>query len=465
MPPSAAVASITYGVEIIYGLMGAGKSYYATRRCVREVLESRRPLYTNLPLKFPVVRRYLTNRGGPTVTNLIRRLDEKHWRRFLKRQHDFARFRESLKKSAPADLEPADLEDLARAVGRPAEHLATLPKIYDRHLAAWFCHRNGQHVTDGPDANWIPPTAIIALDEVQHWHPMTRQKDDPSREDLLAYLTMIRHHCHTLWAITQDPSRIAIEFRRLARYYWRVWDRSEDRLAWGIRYKHFGIKAMGYECSTIDQIESRDRDNGSHVERFTIVPAFPWNKPIFRLYSSHTNIGSARQIARELRKAREMAGLDETGKTQSEIDMATAAPPKPGIVRRTIRLSTKAAVLTIVATAAYSAGSYFKPAPPPPETNTDEQRPPLNWPRWSGAGSSPWIDRRRVNEGEWINDRVRLDHVDPGGRRLVLRVDDDEWWLWTWPDPQPIRVGTVDDIRAAVARLNDPTREPSSALP
>lgn len=450
------ITSISYGVEVIHGLMGAGKSFFAVRRCVREVLTTRRPLYTNLPLKFPVVRRYMGLQGGRAVTNLIRRLDEEHWRRFLRRQHDYAKFREALKKKCPADLAPDRLADLASAVGEDPAKIARQSKIFDRQVSAWYQHLHGPNIIDGPDANWIPPTAIICIDEVQHWHPMTKQKDDHNREDLLAYLTMIRHHGQWLWVITQDASRIAIEFRLLARYFWRVWDRGEDRLAWGLRFKHFRIRAMGYECATKEQLENKDPENARPIDRFTVIPSFPWNRVLFRLYSSHTNIGSARAMLRDLRRAREFAGLDAEGHTSLEVAMTTAAPPKPSIFRRFLVLLRRVLVLVICATAAYAAGSYFA-TPPAQEVNhetpTVVELPPLTWPRWTGAGASPWIDRKRVRQGEWINPRVMLEHVDPGGRRLVLRVDGAEWWVWSWPDAEPIRVGTIDDVRSAVDRL------------
>lgn len=449
-------ASLDYGVEVIHGLMGAGKSYFAVRRCVRVILETRRPLYTNLPLRFPVVRQYLRTKGGQECANLIRRLDERHWRAFLARQHEYAKFREALKKKTPGDLEPERLARYAAAIGRAPEQAARAHAFTERNLSAWYQSENGPHVIDGPDANWIPPTAVVVIDEVQHWHPMIRQSNDKDREHLQAYLTMIRHHLQWIWVITQDASRIAIEFRLLARYFWRVWDRGEDRLAWGVRFKHFGVHAMGYECATKDQLENKDPENARPIARFTIIPSFPWNRTIFRLYSSHTNIGSARAMLRELARARHMAGLDDDGRTESEKAMQTEQPKKPSFFRRLTRFLTRTAVLAVFTLGAFAAGTHLGPKAEPPSDETQaEKLPDLAWPRWSAAGSSPWIDRRRVRQGEWINDRVLLEYINPGGRRLVLRVDDAEWWLWHWPDPEPFRVGTIDQVRSAVQRLTE----------
>ena len=440
--------------------MGSGKSFYAVRRIIDEVLETRRPVYTNLPLKFRVVRAYLGIRGGPDVVNLIRKLDERHWRAFLRRQHDFAKFRGALTKSVPADLRPERLQAFARANDADPARAARWPKFYERTIVAWFNTEHGPPIIDGPEANWIPPTSIICLDEVQHLHPMTKQKDDPSREDLLAYLTMIRHHLHSLLVITQDPSRIAIEFRLLARFFWRVWDPSESRLAGPIRFKHVGLKMMAYECMSREQMENYERDrNDSPVEKFYIWPKGTSAKVIYRLYSSHTNIGSARAMMRSLRASREAAGLDRDGhafKENQEVE-AVAEKPKRGMIARTVVGLRKLATISIVGAVAYTIGG----AKAKEERIKDEEQqapeilPDLEWPKWSGYGRSPYIGGRRIKEGEWISTRQYLEHIDPSGRKLVVRVDDAEWWLWEWPEPEPVRVGTIEDVRESVARLRD----------
>ena len=63
------ITRLDYGVEIIHGLMGSGKSFFAVRRALSMVEEARRPLYTNLPMKWAVVRKYLRLRGGSDLAN------------------------------------------------------------------------------------------------------------------------------------------------------------------------------------------------------------------------------------------------------------------------------------------------------------------------------------------------------------------------------------------------------------
>lgn len=454
------ITNLDYGVEIIHGLMGSGKSFFAVRRCILVALTTRRPIYTNLPIKFRVMRRYMRTRGGPEVSNLIRQLDESHWRAFLARQNRFAKFREGLKKTTPADLTEEQVAVISAACDMTPEAVRRLPRLMDRHLAAWFAKVDGPPILDGPDANWIPPTAVIVLDEVQHWHPMSKQAHDPNRDDLLAYLTMIRHHCQWLWVITQDPTRIAIEFRRLSRYYWRVWDRGEDRLAWGVRFKHLRIKAMGYECATIDQLENRNPDNGSRVERFTIIPKFPRNAVIFRLYQSHTNIVSPRAMMRDLKRAREYAGLSSSGHSHAEIQAMRAAKEgvrRVSMLRRVGRLGRKCAVLLVVGVVCTGLGMSMGGGKPEvaDEVAGDvaEVVEPLVWPEWTGIGAAPWVGGKRLAVGDRLNARAVVDYIHPGGRKFVVRVDGVEWWLWEWPAKQPVRVGTVEDIRRSVERL------------
>jgi len=447
------VESLDYGVELIHGIMGSGKSFFCVRRALHTVEEQRRPLYTNLPMKWPLVRAYLRNRGGEQLANLFRRLDETHWRAFLKRQHEWATFRERLSKKTPANLDPQQLDQLAQACGDSPERLVKQHKFFPRQLTCWFLKLHGEHVTDGPDANWIPPGAIICIDECQHWHPMTKQANDPNRPDLLAYITMCRHHVHWLWIITQDPANIAIEFRRHRHYEWRVWNRAEDRLAWGIRWKHLGLRAMGYERATPDQLDAMQSrpgsDNARPTETFTILPWLKRNGVFFRLYSSHTHIGSKRQLAREMRQFRRAAGLTEQGEVTRTIKTEDKEPTVR-IIRRTLRA---AAILIAVGGISYFIGTARKGVPVEHIAEQPVQLPPIEWPSWKARGTLPYIGAARISVGDVIvPDRVVLDYIADDGRSLVVRVDDVDWWLWQWGQERPERVGDVEDVRASVER-------------
>lgn len=449
------IADLDYGVEVIYGLMGSGKSFFCVQRAVKVVQQQRRPLYTNLPMKWPTVKAYLRLKGGEDLANLFRRLDEKHWRSFLVRQHAWAKFREQNAKRTPADFEPEEFDAFVKANDLDPERARAQHKLFNAQLMRWFISLNGPHVIDGPGANWIPPGSIICIDECQHWHPMTNQGKDPNRPDLLAYLTMCRHHVHWLWFVTQDPANVAVDIRRLYHYAWRVWNRGEDRLAWGIRWKHLGLKAMGYEKATPDQEDAMQRrpgsDNARPTEKFTILPWLARNQVFFRLYSSHTNIASPREMARELRQFRVAAGLAEDGAVTQRLETHEIGESKLSRFKRYTRV---AALLVLVSGMSYAVGTIGK-SEPVEDLPEVVELPPLEWPRWAGRGTKPIIDGRRVSVGEPINDRVVLDYVADDGRSLVLRSDGAVWWLWRYGEAEPIRVGEVESVRAAVERLRD----------
>lgn len=452
------VTRYNYGLEIIEGLMGAGKSYYAVRRICQLIEEHRRPVYTNLPLKWPVIRAYLRVRGGEELANLIRPLSKEHWYNFLQRQAMHAQFREGIARTKPRDIEPHIIEAIARSTHKPIERIRAQPKLHDAQLWAAFHALYGQDTTEGPDADSIPVGAVIVIDEVQHWHPMENQKDNKQRKlELQAYLTMCRHHLHWIWVITQDRTRIDILFRNLASSVWRVWNRGEDRLAWGIRFKHLGLVGMGYQRYTKDQLEGRNPEDVKPSESFTILTQLPRNKVYFRLYSSFTNIGSKRQIQKVIRRARVDAGLDEDGTTKHEKQerehQAMKHTHKPSILRRLARRTIQLCVLLIVGTLAYAIGQSKAPEPIVEIVQDEQAFEPYNWPAFNGiAGSRPIFDSTPATVGDIIGDRAELAYYNPARRAAVLTADGG-YWLWEYGQPSPTLIGAIDVVQAAYRKL------------
>ena len=459
------ITKYNYGLEIIEGLMGAGKSYYAVRRICDLIEETRRPVYTNLPLKWPVIRAYLRKRGGEELANLIRPLSKGHWFRFLRRQHMHAQFREKISKQLPRDIDDRILVAINEASGKPIEKIREQPKLYDSQLWAAFDNIYGKGREEGNEADAIPVGAVIVIDEVQHWHPMIKQTgDQDKREQLQAYLTMCRHHLHWVWVITQDRTRIDILFRNLAASVWRVWNRGEDRLAWGIRFKHLGLVGMGYQRYTKDQLEGRNPEDVKASESFTILTQLPRNKVYFRLYSSFTNIGSKRQIQKVIRNARVQAGLDADGTTQHEKErrqqQAMKHTQKPGIIKRITRRGIQLAVLTIVATLAYGIGTGTAQETTIVETAENEQAQikPHNWPKFNGvAGKRPIFNSQPASVGETVGDRGTLVYYNPDRRAAVITADDG-YWLWNYGETQPALVGPVEVVQAAYRRMESAER-------
>jgi hypothetical protein len=452
------VTRYNYGLEIIEGLMGAGKSYYAVRRICKLIETERRPVYTNLPLKWPVIRAYLRVKGGEELANLIRPLSKGHWFRFLRRQYMHAQFREKIAKQSPEHIDDRVIHAISEATQRPIHKIRQQPKLYDSQLWAAFDAIYGKGHIDGPDADSIPVGATIVIDEVQHWHPMIKQTGDiEKREQLQAYLTMCRHHLHWIWVITQDRTCIDILLRNLASSVWRVWNRGEDRLAWGIRFKHLGLVGMGYQRYTKDQLEGRNPEDIKPSESFTILTQLPRNKVYFRLYSSFTNIGSKRQIQKVIRRARVDAGLDEDGTTQHEKQQrehqAMKHTRKPSILRRIARRTVQLCVLLIVGTLAYAIGQSKAPEPIVEITQDEQTIEPYNWPTFNGiAGNRPIFDSIPATVGDTVGDRGKLAYYNPDRRSAVLTADDG-YWLWNYGEPTPSLIGAIDVVQAAYRKL------------
>jgi hypothetical protein len=276
---------IKTGVQMIEGRPGSGKSFFLVRECAKIVLQDARPIYTNLPLKWRVFERYLKHKGGERTANLLHPLTREHFHRFCVRQQARQEFREKLKR-----------------MRRPGEPFLSRAEL-DRR---WYDHA-GPDITRGDEANWIPACAVVCIDEAHHWYPQSSQgKGDDLA--LLAYTTMHRHHMHLVLVASQSMMQVSLSIRRQAQLWWNVRDIRDEKLAWGFKFGHFGIRGMRYECQTPEMREGTYRETDA-VERFIVFPQLPWYQDIFRLYEPFTHVGSRRVLASDLRAARLDAGL------------------------------------------------------------------------------------------------------------------------------------------------------------
>ncbi|MBO6514265.1 MAG: hypothetical protein JJ974_09910 [Phycisphaerales bacterium] len=454
-----------FGLEIIEGLPGSGKSFYATRRIIRAIKKYKRPVYTNLPLIFPVVRKYLRIIGGEELANLIRPLKEDHWKRFLRRQHAFARFKEQ-RAGHPRNLPEEAQHDLCKSLQIKHSELLKQPKVTPDQMVAWFNHKVGQPVYTGSEADSIPLSSIIVIDEVQHWHPMIKQGNAEGREELQAYLTMMRHHLHWIWVITQDRTRIDIIFRKLCKSVWQVWDRGEDRLAFGIRFHHLGLRAMGYRRYTPEQLEGTNRDNQKPSETFMIFPWLPWEQINFRLYTSWTQAGSKRQIQKTLERVRKEAGVNEhTGQRRKHLIMR-----RPKFITGIYNMIHK---LMLCGTCVALGLVISNMKPPAQEKETRDQptaQPvalpePHDWPTYDGfAGTKPILNGQVLTVGDSVGARGRLAYIHAPDRSLVV-IADNGYWLWEYGTQRPNPVGPVDQIRAAFRRLQEADHAAGRTIP
>lgn len=279
------------------GLPGSGKSLRAVREALRVVVEERRPVYTNLPFQWRVVKRWLRNKHGEEISGLLRPMDREDFVRFLQRACQF---------SDGWEREQV----VARQQGRRASYTAWVEA---------FNAQNGEPVAVGESMNWMPPGSFIIIDEVHKWFPAgTRGKDASEPPELLRYLSMVRHFVHEVIVITQNRMQVSVTIRRMVGEFWHVRNMAKEKLLWNIRYKHVGITAFQY--GRFDpQDETREPWRQADPEDFDIV--FPWLpswRYYFRLYQSFTFAGRPWQREEELRRARLAAGLDADGRTAKE---------------------------------------------------------------------------------------------------------------------------------------------------
>lgn len=315
------------GIHLYVGRPGAGKSLVAVRKLLDIVQQERRPIYTNLPLKWRVVRLFLHMRGGAELAGLIRPLTERHFRAFLSRFSAKHSYVEERRGFVPLRQARADFD-----VQHPA-------------------------VIDGMSANWIPPGSLVVVDEAQHWFPnpalssTSRAKTEPP--ELLSYLTMHRHMLHQVWFLTQATRQVSATIKTLAVKFWDVRNMGEEAVAWGLRWKHLGVTACGYRA--FDPLEWNDGDDpGTPLESFIMLPNAPWNRWLFRLYSSFTHAGSASELRAALEEARIMSGVSADGKLARE--RQPRKPWRERLPRVTPRRLLRWAVVVLLGAVVYGAG-------------------------------------------------------------------------------------------------------------
>ena len=437
--------------------MGAGKSYFAVRRMFKILEEQSRPVYTNLPIKWRVVRKYLRTRHGEVMANLVHELTEDHWRSFLRRQDKFAKFKHRVDRMDPRTMSDSEVQIVFEACQKyylenpPSfKKLQRQDHFFINQIVAWFDHTHDPPMDHGPDANHIPASAIIIIDEVQKWHPMMKQAHDPDREFLLSYITMSRHHAHWIWVLTQDAMNISIEFRRLAHHVWIIWNRYEDVIAGPLRFKHIGLRAMGYARMAAEEYEQTKSMNGNgkkdrSVEFFTIITNLPGSKLYYRFYSSETHLGSSRQLRKKLEEGRRRAGIDVGGLVY---DKKEDSDMKKSSVFSKMYLLLAAVVLV--------AGAYLTGVQSVGDRGVTGESVllPIVWPHWSMVSDTPWISGQPTKVGDILDGTdAQLLYISDDNRSLVFDARN-AYWLWEFGS-EPFRVGTKEDVRTSVAGLLD----------
>jgi hypothetical protein len=402
------------GIELITGRPGSGKSWYCTRRLIRTMIETRRPVYTNSPLKWRAVRTYLRRHGGQELAGLIHPLTEAHFNRFIER---FAAMTEFLEKLKGTTAGKAMSERQRRET--------------------WIEQAGPNDCRIGPDddpeqfePNWIPSSAIIVIDEAHHWYlnpnikTVVKKKEPPS---LLTYLTMHRHMMHWIWFTTQAERQLSPTVHTLTNRVWEVHPRDDDQVVGPIRFGHLGIKALGYRCWSREQ-----RELGAPPQlNFSVLPGAPWNRWVYRMYDSWTHAGSARVQQREMAAAREADGVAEGVTSRERKDMAW----QRSFLGRTFRRVRKLTVLTVVLLVGVGMGRAASSGPDSIvleasaddlESSAVDGEPKIIL-QGINASAVRLSDGARIRQGEWHRAR-QLICIDPG-RELACWRDGDVVWV------------------------------------
>lgn len=416
-------------VEIAEGIPGSGKSLFGVERTLHAIIQQRRPVFTSLPIRWPVMREYLRLKGGCELAGLLFEVDEAHFRAFLERAACWQRFRQKF---------------MRRREHRKPE--SVLRRMFDEEHGPPIIAPDPKDADVQP--NWIPPFSQIILDEVHHWfHQRDQARETP---DLGTYLTMHRHFMHSILAMSQDRMQISISFRRLAAAYWTVRDRGKDKLVWGVRFKHLGVNATGYAKFTPDQEKAATKlQDVEPIEQFTRFRNMPNVRWMFRLYDSYTHAGSAEAMRQEMRAVRRAAGLSDEGGFLSHINT-------PEVRRMSKKLLASVAVSSAIL--GVMTGIVIRPDVPPPEppppADLEDTGPPefATWPRWSSLRDGEIrLDGQPVRVGETYNG---ITNVFASRRdRLSVLVRGGHVWLWRYGEPTPTRLGEPDAVHEQLRGL------------
>lgn len=402
-------------VDIVQGRMGGGKSFHGVQEALRIAVEEGRPVFTNLPLRFRVVRRWLTVKHDRQFGGLLFPLTEEHFRRFCTRQAVKAKFRDEMKMALAVE-------------GKPFHEVA--------FAKAWHA-KHGPDVVEGPAANWVHPASTLILDEFHRWFPGGGRAD----EVLRGYLTMLRHHLHNLICMTQDYTQVDVSVRRLARRVTFVRKRDDDKIIWSVRFRHVGLSCLSvvtFPSEVVTELGVQDFERlpvDQAMDNRTVFHTLPCKAWVFRLYDSFTHVGSRRRLMGALSDVRERLGVNEAVKRLEGQRMEAAKRRKWGLFRFVRRALFRLAFLAVVAVSAWVARGLKDPPPAVAAVAESGAVPAmdLGGRRLMGTGRGVAIfGNSIVPKGGRVGEGVLL-AVGRGG--VVMRDDDGLWVVEVGKEP------------------------------
>ncbi|MFI4881816.1 MAG: zonular occludens toxin domain-containing protein, partial [Phycisphaerales bacterium JB064] len=342
------------GIKFIEGIPGSGKSWAAVEILLDQIVNHRRQVFTNLPMREATLRRYLrrkTPRRSENYANLYNHLSQRHMQRFMERAGRLAKAEETWRELA------AELR-----IKNPAT--ADFQSWYNEQ------HPDDKPILSGPNANWLPTGAVLIIDEARRWFPMSGAKREASIED---YASMHRHHFHLVYLIAQDCMQVSLSFREKANEFIRVDSASAEPLIGPLTLRHLRIDAgfARYVHYTKEGWEAARQTGGMVGNSFKTRLVWFRSKPhIFTLYNSHTQSGVTPRAAERLaeRVAKE-AGVEPPIVVKSRKRRVKPAQRARRMRRRAIRYG----LVPTVGFAAFVAGKYMTlVAPQQPEQQGGE---------------------------------------------------------------------------------------------
>ncbi len=262
MPPKIKLPS--HGIQIWEGMPGAGKSFSAVDYLLKKGIKERRPVYTNLPIRYRVLKKYLQGvSGDDSLAGYIIPLSFDHFYEFVVRNHDFAAFVENHK-----------------VLGWG---MTKIDRVFQEEY--------GPHVYKGENANWLYPTSLLVIDEFHRWCDQRYQKDE--HDGFLTYATMHRHHMHQTILLTQDQMQVPLTWRRNKATVIRCRNLTKIPFMGGMSLPFQVFKCSEYSATISD---TSDVQNAKPIKTWVIFPGLENGGLVFRLYDSFSHIGSVRRL-------------------------------------------------------------------------------------------------------------------------------------------------------------------------
>jgi hypothetical protein len=273
------------GIVVVAGTPGSGKSYFAVMEMASVVLRERRPVFTNIPIVLGALRAYVVIKGGDRrLAGLIRSLSKDHFDRFCARLQRIDHVAENLSATKTCDKDLAKLSKFSQQDAR-AEAVAIVNKELGEPRVVT--------TSEGP-ADWIPPRAVLFLDELHKWYPSRNSREEPSQ--ILAYTSMHRHIMHRCYVLTQRAMNVSLSFRAMAVEFIFCHEYSRMPVVWIVRVPFKVFKYSFFDSSQI--ADGEPRHMAKPTFSFLELP-FATSHVIYRLYRSYSHAGSVKALHAE----------------------------------------------------------------------------------------------------------------------------------------------------------------------